>query len=126
LKRRVAVLLLALTLTPASRPLLADEGARFVVVVNASNEVSEMSQDLVARIFLRKVRAWRGGRPAVPVDLSLASPLRWSFSRKVLRFSVGEVRDYWMSVATTPGSSTPAGAGSLHAQPAGSAAASGA
>jgi len=107
LKRRVAVLLLALTLAPAPRLLRAEESAHFVVVVSASNDVSEMSQDLVARIFMRKVRAWRGGRPTMPVDLSLASPLRWSFSRKVLGLSVGEVRDYWMKETLSGGEVAP-------------------
>src|SRR5258707_57985 len=67
LKRRLVVLLLALALAPAPRPVIAGEGENYIVVVNASNDVSEISQDLLARIFLRKVRSWRGGRAAVPV-----------------------------------------------------------
>jgi ABC-type phosphate transport system substrate-binding protein len=97
LKRRLVVLLLfTLALTPVPCPVIAAEGESFIVVVNSTNDVSEVSQDLLARIFLRKVRAWRGGRSTAPVDHSLASPLRWSFSRKVLGFSINDVRDYWM------------------------------
>jgi ABC-type phosphate transport system substrate-binding protein len=56
-----------------------------------------MSQDLVARMFLRKVRRWRSGKTTSPVDQSLASPVRVSFSKTVLGMSVGEIRDYWMN-----------------------------
>ena len=108
MKLRVVVWLLMLSLLPASGLVLAEEGESFVVVVNASNEVSEMSPDAVARLFLRKARAWRGGRTAVPVDLSLASPLRVAFSRKVLGLSPAEVRDYWMKQTLSGGDVPPA------------------
>jgi ABC-type phosphate transport system substrate-binding protein len=107
LKRRLVVLLLALALAPAPRPVIAGEGENYIVVVNASNDVSEISQDLLARIFLRKVRSWRGGRAAAPVDHSLASPLRSAFSRKVLSLSIGEVRDFWMKQTLSGGDVPP-------------------
>jgi ABC-type phosphate transport system substrate-binding protein len=103
----MALLSLALNLVPATRLARAEEGAAFVVVVNASNEVSEMSPDLVARVFLRKTRAWHGGRPAAPVDLSLASPLRLAFSRKLLSLSAADVRDYWMKQTLSGGDTAP-------------------
>jgi ABC-type phosphate transport system substrate-binding protein len=108
LKRRLVVLLLLmLALTPAPRPVIAGEGENYVVIVNASNDVSEVSQDLLARIFLRKVRTWRGGRAAAPVDHSLASPLRSAFSRKVLGLSISEVRDFWMKQTLSGGDVAP-------------------
>jgi ABC-type phosphate transport system substrate-binding protein len=107
LKRGFAVLAFLLALSPAPRPVLAQEREGFVVIVNASNETTEMSEDLVARIFLRKVRTWRSGKPAVPVDSSLVSPVRLSFSRKVLGMSSGEIRDYWMKQTLSGGELAP-------------------
>ena len=105
--KRGFVLLLLLALTPAPRPALAQESEGYVVIVNASNETSEMAAGLVARIFLRKVRQWRGGLVAVPVDQSLASPLRTGFSRQILGMTGGEVRAYWMKQTLSGGEIPP-------------------
>jgi ABC-type phosphate transport system substrate-binding protein len=108
LKRRfVVVPLLSLALMPAPPPALA-ESEGFVVVVNASNAVSEVPQDLLARIFLRKARRWPGGQSALPVDQSMVSPLRLAFSRKVLGLAPAEVRDYWMKQTLSGGEVAPA------------------
>ncbi len=108
LKRRLVVLLLfALALTPTPRPVIAGESENYIVVVNASNNVSEISQDLLSRIFLRKVRAWHGGRPTAPVDHSLATPIRVVFSRKALGLSINDVRDYWMKQTLSGGDVAP-------------------
>ncbi len=91
----VVALSLVLFAPPGAARAQGDGG--YVVVVNATNEFTEMSQDLVARMFLRKVRRWRSGKTTSPVDQSLASPVRVSFSKTVLGMSVGEIRDYWMN-----------------------------
>lgn len=101
------MLLFTLALSPTPRPATAGEGENYIVVVNASSDVSEVSQDLLARIFLRKARTWRAGRSASPVDLSLASPLRAAFSRKVLGLSISEVRDFWMKQTLSGGDVAP-------------------
>ena len=82
MKRPSVVCLLLLALSPMPRPAIAQEGEGYVVIVNASNGVRELSQDMVARMFLRKTRSWAGGQAVVPVDQSLVSPLRSSFSRR--------------------------------------------
>jgi ABC-type phosphate transport system substrate-binding protein len=101
------VCLLLLALSPVPRPTLAQEGESYVVIVNASNGVRELSQDLVARMFLRKTRSWAGGQAVVPVDHSLVSPLRGTFSRRALGLSQGEVRDYWMKQTLSGGELAP-------------------
>jgi len=106
-KRRSVVCLLLLALSPLPRPAIAQEAEGYVVIVNASNGVRELSQDLVARMFLRKTRSWAGGPAVVPVDHSLVSPLRGAFSRRVLGLSVGEVRDYWMKQTLSGGELAP-------------------
>ena len=108
MKRRLVVLLLfALALTSTPRPVIAGESESYIVVVNASNNISEISQDLLSRIFLRKVRAWHGGRATAPVDHSLATPIRVAFSRKALGFSINDVRDYWMKQTLSGGDVAP-------------------
>ena len=103
MKRRSAVCLLLLALSPVPRLAVAQEGEGYVVIVNASNGARELSQDLVARMFLRKTRSWAGGQAVVPVDHSLVTPLRGMFSRRVLGLSLGEVRDYWMKQTLSGG-----------------------
>jgi ABC-type phosphate transport system substrate-binding protein len=108
LKRGLVVMTLLLALSPAPPPSLAQDAEGFVVVVNAANETTEIPQDLVARMFLRKVRTWHKGTAVAPVDLSLATPLRAAFSRKVLGLSGSEVRDYWMKQTLSGGEVPPA------------------
>jgi ABC-type phosphate transport system substrate-binding protein len=112
LKRSTVVCALWLALSPAPWPALAQDSEGFVVIVNASNETRELTQELVARMFLRKARNWRGGQAVVPVDHSLISPLRTSFSRKVLGLSVSEIRNYWMRQTLSGGELAPAVRGS--------------
>jgi ABC-type phosphate transport system substrate-binding protein len=94
---------------PTPRPGLAQNSEDFVVVVNASNDTRELTQELVARMFLRKVRNWRGGATVVPVDHSLISPLRTSFTKRVLGL---DVRNYWMRQTLSGGELAPAVRGS--------------
>lgn len=109
MKRRTAVcLLLLLVLAPVPRRVHAQAAEAWVVVVNASNATRELSQDAVARMFLRKTRTWGSGQSVVPVDHSLASPLRVGFSRRVLGLSLSEVRDYWMKQTLSGGELAPA------------------
>jgi ABC-type phosphate transport system substrate-binding protein len=105
--RRTAVCLLLLALSPVPERVLAQDGEGYVVIVNASNAVRELSQDTLARLFLRKTRGWSGGQAVVPVDHSLASPLRVTFSRRVLGMSISEVRDYWMRQTLSGGEVAP-------------------
>jgi hypothetical protein len=44
----------------------------------------------------------------VPVDHSLVTPLRGAFSRRALRLTVGDVRDYWMKQTLSGGELAPA------------------
>ena len=108
MKPRSAVCLLLLALAHVPQPAAAQEGESYVVVVNASNGVQQLSQDLVTRMFLRKTRSWAGGRAVVPVDHSLVSPLRNAFTRRVLGLTLGEVRDYWMKQTLSGGELAPA------------------
>ena len=82
--------LLALTADPASSP-----AQDFAVIVNASNPVSTLSKDEVAKLFLKKTLAWQSGQSASPVELPATAKVREAFAREVLNKSVAQVRSYW-------------------------------
>jgi ABC-type phosphate transport system substrate-binding protein len=67
----------------------------FAVIVNASNPVSTLSKDEVAKLFLKKTVSWKSGESAAPVELPPTAKARESFAREVLNKSVAQVRSYW-------------------------------
>jgi ABC-type phosphate transport system substrate-binding protein len=87
----------ALTLLAAGGPAGAAGTASVAVIVNSANSVSELSTEDVARLFLKKVRTWPDGRMAAPVDQSGTSTVRAAFGKEILRLSLGEQREYWMT-----------------------------
>lgn len=72
------------------------EPSGYRVVVHASNPVTQLSPDEVARLFLKKVRRWPDGRMAAPVDQTTTSPVRATFGKDVLQLSLGAQKDYWL------------------------------
>jgi ABC-type phosphate transport system substrate-binding protein len=67
----------------------------FVVVVNASNPITTMSRQDVARIFLKKTHGWPNGHFTLPVDLGEDSPVRAAFSLAILGKDVPSIQAYW-------------------------------
>ena len=88
---------LALGVLAAGEPLGAAGESGLAVVVNATNNVSELSSEEVARLFLKKVRTWPDGKMAAPVDQSGASAVRAQFGKEILRLSLGQQKEYWMT-----------------------------
>jgi ABC-type phosphate transport system substrate-binding protein len=86
-----------LALLAAGPPLRAAGESGVSVVVNSTNSVKELSSEEVARLFLKKVRTWPDGRMAAPVDQSSSSPVRAQFGKEILRLSLGEQKEYWMT-----------------------------
>ena len=87
----------ALGLLAAGDPLGAAGESGVAVIVNATNSVSELSSEEVARLFLKKVRTWPDGRMAAPVDQSSTSPVRAQFGKEILRLTLGQQKEYWMA-----------------------------
>ena len=87
----------ALALLASGHPLGAAGQGSVAVVVNSTNSVSELSSEDVARLFLKKVRTWPDGRMAAPVDQSSTSPVRAQFGKEILRLTLGEQKEYWMT-----------------------------
>lgn len=92
---------LSLLLMPLSAVTVdASDGRRgdpeFLVIVNASNPLREVSRDQIAAYFLRRRSTWPNGTGVDPVDLPPDSRARSAFSREVLRRSPGDVSAYWV------------------------------
>jgi ABC-type phosphate transport system substrate-binding protein len=64
----------------------------------SSRDVSgtAIPKQVLTDVFLRKVTRWGNGQPIRPVDLSLTSPVRGSFSSEVLGIAPGAVASFWM------------------------------
>lgn len=67
----------------------AAQGQEFVVVVNASNPVSELSRSEVSNTFLKKASR------LVAVDLDRSSAVREAFSRSIHGRSASAVLAFW-------------------------------
>jgi hypothetical protein len=91
----VALALLAVVGSISSGLALADEGARFVMVVHVSNSEQSVSRAFLAEAFLKKTTRWQNGQPILPVDQRFDLPIRSWFSESVLRRSAAAVRSYW-------------------------------
>jgi ABC-type phosphate transport system substrate-binding protein len=92
MKLTITLLVGVLSLSTAPAPSPAQD---FAVVVNASNPVSSLSKDEVAKLFLKKTVSWKSGQSAAPVELPATAKVRESFAREVLNKSVAQVRSYW-------------------------------
>lgn len=77
---------------------LAAQGRQYVVVVNAANPVSVLSEEELSRLFLKKTIRWPNGDDATPVDLSERAVVRESFSRDLFHKSVEAIKAYWQSL----------------------------
>ncbi|HWE44157.1 MAG TPA: hypothetical protein VG432_16770 [Gemmatimonadaceae bacterium] len=94
MKRNCTLLSLIATVGVLSSPLAA-RAQDFTVIVNASNPVSSMPRDEVARLFLKKTVAWQSGKTVAPVELPPAAKAREAFARTVLNKSIAQVKSYW-------------------------------
>lgn len=78
----------------ASASVWAQSGS-YKIVVNPANPEESISKSGLARIFLKKSARFLDGHGASPVDLTLSSPVRETFSRNVLGKSASEVDAFW-------------------------------
>ena len=68
------------------------------VVVNEANPVTSLSSREVSQLFLKKKDRFEGGFRAIPVDQTLESAVRESFSKKVLKREASAIQGYWMKM----------------------------
>lgn len=98
-------LLTALALLAAGT--LRAEETPFKVVVPAALPGSAIKRSIVADIFFKRVTRWGDGSVISPVDQSVASPVRISFSKQVLGKPVAGVQIYWVRQMSSPGGHLP-------------------
>jgi ABC-type phosphate transport system substrate-binding protein len=91
---------LAVAVTPSPA---ADAGFR--VIVHHEVKGAKISRSILSSIFLKQAPRWGDGSAILPVDQSVRSDVRRSFSGDVLMQGVAEVQLYWqrkMSAGVTP------------------------
>jgi ABC-type phosphate transport system substrate-binding protein len=74
---------------------VASAEVRFRVIVHPEVKGTQIQRTALSTIFLKRGTRWGDGSQARPVDQSLRSPLRASFSLDVLQQNVIEVQMYW-------------------------------
>lgn len=91
--RRVAsCVVVGLLLAPAGA-VAADVVVR--VVAHPQVKGNQVPREVLAAIFLKQAVRWGDGSPVLPVDQSVQSEARKSFSRAVLRKPMIEIQVYW-------------------------------
>ncbi len=75
--------------------------AEVVVIVSAKNSITTLRVEQVAEIFLGQTSNFPGGAEAVPIDLTIDSPLREEFYTKVTGKSAPLMKAYWSKMLFT-------------------------
>lgn len=75
--------------------LLPVHGPSVEIVVHADSSVTSITKGELSKIFLKRLRTWEDGTPAIPVDQAPDSPARREFSMFVHERSVVNVEVYW-------------------------------
>jgi len=86
------VLIAALALSAASSPA---SNAGFRVIVHHEVKGARIARGTLTSIFLKQVPRWGDGTPIFPIDQSVRSDVRRTFSGEVLNQGVAEVQLYW-------------------------------
>lgn len=109
MNRSLPTLLLALFLGPALA--LAPDtavAAELAVIVSARSNISMLSADQVAEIFLFQTNRFPNGSEVVPIDQDLGSPLRDEFYSKVTHRTPALVKAHWARLIFTGRGQPPA------------------
>jgi len=107
--RPLPTLLLALCLGPAlALAPGAALSAELAVIVSARSNISMLSADQVAEIFLFQTNRFPNGNEVVPIDQDLGSPLRNEFYSKVTHRTPALVKAHWARLIFTGRGQPPA------------------
>ena len=99
----VSVLAAAVLAVGAAQVVSAD--APFRVIVHPQVKGSQIPRAALSSIFLKQAPKWGDGSSVLPVDQSVRSSVRKSFSGDVLQQGIVEVQVYWqrkMATGVTP------------------------
>jgi hypothetical protein len=109
MNRSLPTLLLALCLGPALALVPgAALAAELAVIVSARSNISMLSADQVAEIFLFQTNRFPNGSEVVPIDQDLGSPLRNEFYSKVTHRTPALVKAHWARLIFTGRGQPPA------------------
>ena len=93
--RRAARAALVVAVLAAGAAPVVSADARFRVIVHPQVKGSQIPRAALSSIFLKRAPKWGDGSAVRPVDQSLRSPLRMSFSADVLEQDLIAVQMYW-------------------------------
>lgn len=93
--RRAALATLVVAVLAGGAAPVASAAARFRVIVHPQVKGSQIPRAALSSIFLKRAPKWGDGSAVRPVDQSLRSPLRMSFSADVLEQDLIAVQMYW-------------------------------
>jgi ABC-type phosphate transport system substrate-binding protein len=88
---RIAFAAAALTVLGAHTAAAQD----YKVIVNSANATTEISSDVLGKIFLKQVSKFPDGAAATPVEPAKASPARAAFAKTVLGRTVQNLESFW-------------------------------
>ena len=74
---------------------VASADATFRVIVHPQVKGTQIPRAALTSIFLKQASKWGDGTTVMPVDQSLRSPVRRSFSNVVLQQGLVEVQTFW-------------------------------
>ncbi len=77
----------------------ADAGVR--VIVHPQVKGTQVPRAVLTSIFLKEAKLWGDGSPVVPVDQSVRSNVRRTFSSRILDRPLLDVQVYWQRKMTT-------------------------
>ena len=89
-----ARLMIAATLLLAAGPAAGEDHCR--IIVNPANPVAQIQRTAIVAIYFGQMTRWSDGKPVVPVDQSVRSPVRVAFSEKILGKPVPDVQHLWL------------------------------
>ena len=98
--RRALLSVLALAVLTAGALPVASAEASFRVIVHPQVKGSQIPRSALTSIFLKQAPRWGDGTAVLPVDQSVRSLVRKSFSGDVLQQGIVEVQVYWQRKMT--------------------------
>jgi ABC-type phosphate transport system substrate-binding protein len=93
--RRASLSVLVVAVLAAGAAPVASAEARFRVIVHPQVKGGQIPRAALSSIFLKQASKWGDGSSVRPVDQSVRSPVRMSFSADVLHQDLVEVQMYW-------------------------------
>jgi ABC-type phosphate transport system substrate-binding protein len=90
----IAARLMVAAVLLAAGPAAVEEPCR--IIVNPANPAERIQRSAIVAIYFGQMTRWSDGKPIVPVDQSVKSPVRVAFSQKILGKSVEDVQHHWL------------------------------